>query len=237
MSFMNLEIKAQELQYFLIPGENPPRNAQEIYTEAFRCWRFVWSQAFKELDGIDQLFSDDFTRQTAIGCIFIQSKCIALAGYHAIDFRFPTTPFDSWFKVWPDGVQAALTREGSKVMIATNVTVDSDFRGKCVEGVGIKDLICSMMIKSLLSSDADVMAGTMRCNRGMQKVAQRLGGTTLLTGVALHGVEVELVGFYRRKILSENLFVSDSIVEFLWKNRKEFTKSQMRYPEDEWVAA
>jgi hypothetical protein len=54
-----------------------------------------------------------------------------------------------------------------------------------------------LAVRRFQESDAQVMLGTMRNNRGMNGHAYRLGARSLLTNVLAHNVPVDLVLFER----------------------------------------
>ena len=213
-------MQLRDLVYHLIPGENPSSRAKGIYEAAYRCWSRVWSATFRELDGSPLLFSDDFTRQSQIGAIMSGDRCLAMALLHWVDFSLPTARADSCFKIWSEESIVALTQDGPSILAGTYLGVDPEFRGDLGGGMFLKDLVLGLVIKSLLESGADALAGTMRCNRGMDRSAYEHGATPIQKGV-LHGVEVELVAFYRRKLSQPGIWVPDVRVESLWRGRNE----------------
>jgi hypothetical protein len=185
----------------------------------------VWSQTFEELDGNPTLYSDDFSRQTIVGCLRTEFECVALGFFHFVDFNFDAAGFDSYFKVWPETALAALVRDGKKVVVGSNITVAPEHRGDLGNGLQLKNLLLGLMVKTLLESDQDVMTGTMRCNRGMHNSAYQFGATRLDAGILHHGVEVDLVAFYRRQIAEEKILQDDLAVERLWRSRLDFREA------------
>jgi len=79
--------------------------------------------------------------------------------------------------------------------------------------------LLSLAVRRFLASTADVMAGTMRNDRGMNHIAYRLGAR-LITQSKMHGVDVDLVAF-DRAVLEEELQHQDPAVRKLWKTRRE----------------
>jgi hypothetical protein len=209
-----------ELRYVLIPGENPSGEISDVYRAAYRCWSKVWSDTFLELEGDSRIFSDDFTRQTEIGAIMAGDRCIAMGFLHAVDFRLPTARHDSYFKVWSDEAIASLIKDGPEILVASHLTVDAGSRGDLGNGLYLKDLIVGLVVKSLLASRADAMTGTMRCNRGAQRSAYQYGATAIQKGVIHHGVEVDIVAFYRRHLATPGTLTTDLRVEVLWRGRE-----------------
>jgi hypothetical protein len=59
-------------------------------------------------------------------------------------------------------------------------------------------LLLALAVERFLLSDADVLVGTMRNDRGMDDLGYRLGFRPLAHNVFFHGRDVDLVAFYRR---------------------------------------
>lgn len=226
---MNNDLK--NWRYILLPGKNPEVNVAKEYAEAFQLWKNVWEKTFKELGESDPLYSDAFSRQTQVGCIFVHDQCIALSFFNDINFDEPTARYDSYFKVWPETAIEKLLKDGTQVTVGSNITVDPEFRGVLFGNVQLKNVILGLSVLRLLDLQFDVMTGTMRCNRGMEKAAYHVGARQLTKGAVIHGCEVDLVGFFRREILSKSGGHYDLITERLWRDREIF-HSRMYTPED-----
>jgi hypothetical protein len=215
-----MDLVVNDLSYVLFPGGNPQPAWIDFYKKSFQTWHSVWSETFLELDGNAKVFSDDFTRQSLIGAIMAKNRCVGLGFFNLLDFRLPTSRYDSYFKVWPDSAIEKLLEHGPSVVVGSNITVPSEYRGDLGHGVRVKTLILGLMVKTLCHLKADVMTGTMRCNRGMHTSAYQFGGSPIQSGVVHHGVEVDLVAFYRRQ-LTERGEGTDLAIEALWRNRLE----------------
>jgi len=228
-----MKISASELRYVLFPGSDPKVSWFSDYKEAYRLWKSTWSATLQELDGNGTVYSDDFSRQTQVGSLFHDGRCVALGFFHLVDFRLTTARDDSYFKVWSDQAIDQLVSQGKNVMVGSNITVDPQMRGDLGQGVFLKNLLTGLMTKAFLESGADVMAGTMRKNKGMHDSAYQFGASPLLSGVIHHGVEVDLVAFYRRRVLafaSEN--PANLTVERLWENKITFTDNEENQKND-----
>ncbi len=218
-----MKTELNQLKYLVFPGENPQAEWEKAYIETYRVWRNVWSATFQDLDGDGTLCSDDMCRQTIIGSIMRENQCVGIGMLHRLDFRFPMARADSWFKSWPDSAIEKLIAEGSSVMVFSNVTVEPDYRGDLGNGLRLRNLISSMMSKTFLSTDADVMAGNARCDRGVNKACYLAGATHIQPSI-LHGVQVDMLAFYRSHLEKEHRFSFAD--ELLWKNRVVYSQSQ-----------
>lgn len=77
------------------------------------------------------------------------------------------------------------------------MTVHPDWRGR-VHGLSIKRLLMWLSIQRFLVSHANTLVGTMRNDRGMNKLVYELGFAPVVCGASSHGVEVDLVSYRRR---------------------------------------
>jgi hypothetical protein len=228
-----INMRIDELRCFQFPGEISLKSSTEakaVYAASYACWKKVWLATFKELDGAQRIFSDDFTRQTKISAILYGERCVALGFLRSIDFTYPTSPEDSYFKVWSDDALAKLVEDGKSVLVASNLTVDPDYRGDVGGGIHLKNLVVGLVTKNLIHSSHDVMTGTMRCDRGAHRSAYLYGATPIQAGVTHHGVDVDLVGFYRRRIEKESTQI-DLFVERLWKSRTDLNLKDLSFEE------
>ena len=185
----------EALTYHLLrPAAAGPADVP-LLGEAYRCWADVWQETFAELENRRDVPSDDFTRQDEVGALFHNFECIALSFYRWIDLSNPMYRDDSYFSVWPEEVRDAACARGSRICVSSNFTIGAPWRRAA--GCSLKDVLGAVVVERFLLSDADTLVGTMRADRGMSKLTDRLGFRRLLGGVIHHGVEVDLVAFYR----------------------------------------
>jgi hypothetical protein len=218
-----MKVELSELKYIIFPGEAPQAEWHSEYNDTYRVWKNVWSTTFQELDGNGTVFSDDMSRQTFIGSIMRNDRCVGIGMLHELNFHLPSARDDSWFKSWPDSAIKKLISEGLRVLVFSNVTVDPDYRGDLGNGIRLRNLIAGMMTKTFLTTNADVMAGNARCDRGVNHACY-LAGATHLQQSRLHGVEVDMLAFYRKKI--ENVHQFSFAEEALWRRRTVYPKVQ-----------
>ncbi len=163
---------------------------------AYATWRHVWTETLGELDGAERVFSDDFTRQDELGVLFHDDACVGMTAFRWVDFSARPAQEDSYFAPWPASARTALLGVGRRVCIGSYLTVGAAWRG--MRGpIRAKELLLALAVERFLSSDADVMAGTLRNDRGMNDLAYRLGARALARDVRHHGVAVDLVVFQR----------------------------------------
>jgi hypothetical protein len=212
-----------ELEYVVLPGRLPPRAYVKQYDAAFQLWNDIWSATFKELDGAEALFSDDFTRQDEVGAIFRGQECWALSFFRYVDLSRPADVTDTYFKVWPEAALKVLREEGNLAFVGSNITLAPAARDRTLP-VATKDLLMSLLIKNFLASEARVMTGTMRNDKGMGSCAYRHKATPILQNHVHHGVSVDLVRFQRKGVGPTGIASVDEASEILWKRHVRATQ-------------
>ena len=220
------ELELKKLRYYLFSGEGVPTEHQEIYDKCYALWKKVWTQTLIDLKSPQKLFSDGFTRQTKIGCLFYEDKCIAMSSFRDVDFSFQAQREDSLLNAWNPEAFELLLADGPRVCIATYLTVDPDYRGNIAPDLTAKLLIVLLCSKYIVNSDCDVMTGTMRCNRGTDKSAYT-SGARFIQKAEMYGVEVDLVGFFKKEIIKSQEQHSHLWSESLWKNKVELPLPQV----------
>jgi hypothetical protein len=189
-------LRSEALTYHLLRPQQAGPADIPLLGEAYRCWSEVWKQTLEELDHLNHVPSDDFTRQDVIGAIFHEWECIGMTSFRWVDLANPVYKDDSYFSAWPRPCENAVCAAGTRVCIGSNLTVAAPWRH--ANGGSVKEILLALAVDRFLRSDADVLAGTMRNDRGMNALGYRMGFEQLAHDVTHHGVSVDLVAFYRR---------------------------------------
>jgi hypothetical protein len=155
----------------------------------------VWTQTFAELEGLERLASDDFTRQDEIGALFHDWECVGMTFFRWVDLQNPIFKDDSYFKPWSAEALAKATSRGTRVCISSHFTVATQWRS--ARGCSLKDVLGALIVERFLRSDCDTLVGTMRNDRGMNKFTYRFGAKPVEKNALHHGVPVDLIAFYR----------------------------------------
>lgn len=209
------KVKSYSLE--IIPVKNTPLIQKDRYIAAYKMWKTIWSSTLLELEGLQHLPSDDFTRQDHIAAIFEGPICRAITLHRIVDLSNISHRDDSYFKVWPPEAIQALQRDSSSVLICSYLAVDPDARSRKL-GFSLKDLMVSINSRFLIESPASVFAGITRNDRGMNTTCENLGATVLSSNLSLHGVEVDLVAFYKKEITAVSTPYSKAC-DYLWRTR------------------
>ncbi|HEY4012270.1 MAG TPA: hypothetical protein VGM06_02945 [Polyangiaceae bacterium] len=202
------------LSYHLLRPTNVGAGDIPLLGEAYRCWSEVWTQTFAELDDADSLASDDFTRQSEIAALFHEWECVGTTSLRFIDVSNAIFRDDSYFNVWPEQVLAAASAHGPRICIASSFTVSPRWRR--ARGARIRDVLGALAVERFLRSDADALIGTVRNDVGMNAFTYKLGCHALARKLTLHGVDVDLIVFFRHSSARPPLeAIAEGIVQAL----------------------
>lgn len=185
------------------------------YCSAYKMWQEVWSDTFKQLEGKETIFSDDWTRQTVIHCLFYKEQCFASCFHRYVDFGNPATNADSYFQAWPQEAIEKLVSTGTDIDVCSNFTIHPMAR-KGKFDFSVKEVLVGLSIKELQNSKCHSMTGTMRVDKGMHKATYEVGAEVLRPNVIYHNVPVDLVAFRKDKSLVDHSRPSGLIIEELW---------------------
>lgn len=188
-----------ELSLWQVPGMNPTRDLRDKYNAIYDHWRAVWGPTFSELDGSETLYSDEFTRQDYIIGLFLKSECIAAICYRKCDLSLPATRKDSYFKIWPEDAIGALADAGPVSIIGSQISVAQEARQLQFNNWKVKTILSFVFLFQMEKIKADAITGTMRADKGMHDLFYGLGALPLKKDCFIHGVPVDLVGFFPKR--------------------------------------
>ncbi|MBX2986968.1 MAG: hypothetical protein KF802_03635 [Bdellovibrionaceae bacterium] len=206
----------------VLPGSNPDESVRPYYERAYTHWESVWGATFQELDGKSRIFSDNFTRQHEIHALFEDLNCVAMCGLRYYDFRTTTPRKDSYFEAWSEDALDQLVRYGKRVVIASNLSIDPNRRGREATGgqYNLKDLIIATTLRRIGELEIDAMTGTMRVDKNMQGLIYQAGGVPIQREVIYHNVPVDLLAVHplrKKPLLPSGL---DEMTQELWDNAR-----------------
>jgi hypothetical protein len=182
-----------------LPGVNPPSHLKTEYKNAYELWHRVWSSTFEELKGVSRLYSDDFTRQEDVICLFEGSKCLFTIFFRKADITNPAIRNDSYFASWDEASLDALARDSSETIIYSYITVNEEAR-RGYRGLPLKKLIVAAGVQYFLESGGSSMTATSRNGKGINKVVEQYGATPIKLDQTMHGVPVDIAIFYKKEV-------------------------------------
>lgn len=217
---MSLELDTKKLSFMVFPTRFPEPVYLKEYQQAYQCWRSVWNQALKEeMNVMDDLYSDNFSRQSLVAVLFYDNQPASLVTLNYCDLNDPVSLDDSYFKVWPELAMRKVKKEGSKILISGNLTVNFNFRRKAY-GVCWKKLIFSFLVRYLKSSPFDAVLGTPRLERSVEKACYQTGAHSIHKDLpyTIEGQRIDLISWHRNL----NVAIIDpeiwSLVNYVWNN-------------------
>lgn len=193
-----------------------------LYERCFSLWKEVWLPTLKELDGIQTLYSDGFTRQDFICALEVQGQLVGLCCFKRMNLKLVTHREDSWFAPWPQPILRELAAEYANALVPSWLTVSADFRRSAgYQGINVALILSELIGLNCLELNMDIAFGTPRKDRSVNRLVSQAGAQCLLSDVIHHGVPVDLVAFYPEKLRDHQFSVEAQII---WKNR-----SDLRY--------
>jgi len=195
-------VRAEEIEYRLL---NPRGPASAPLSAAYAVWHEVWLSTLRELDGLKQLGSDEFTRQDEVGVIMHGEECVSVTGIRWLDLSQRMFMEDSYFSTWPSHCLDAL--RGRAVGVSSNTVLALDWRGGRIEPtsdsaipMAIKEATISLSLRRFMDSSAELFVGVARNNRSMERVANDLGGRRI-GQIRLHGEDSDIMCWSRKDLL------------------------------------
>jgi hypothetical protein len=189
-------IRPEALSYHrLALSEMGPLDAA-LLGKAYECWSSVWHDTLYELDHVENVPSDEFTRQDEIGALFHEFDCVGLSCLRWLNLENPIFRDDSYFKVWSPEALRTASEFGSEACILSNLTVAPAYRR--VSDINVAETLLGLAIDRFEHSRADVLIGTPRADRRVNKLAYRIGFCPIAPDVTHHGVKIDIVGYYRK---------------------------------------
>lgn len=151
---------------------------EEYYQLAYESWKEVWQDVQKnEMNSpLLESYSDDFTRQDHIICLFENKNCIAVAFMREINPRLKCLTEDSSFRFWPKELMSFLAETQCKIILATSFTITKPYRRGVIEW---KTLFLGLYLDYFSTLDAALMVTAARKIKSNQKLCYQLGGEVL----------------------------------------------------------
>ncbi|MBX3022321.1 MAG: hypothetical protein KF799_11665 [Bdellovibrionales bacterium] len=215
-----ISLDERRLKLAMLPLNFRDRQYSSLYRQAMSCWEQVWGDLFLRHNVEHPLFLDQLFRQDEAACIYSGERCAALILFRTYDFEFIDYRHDSYFKEWNEGDLEVLLRHGKKVFATTYLTVHPDFRSFNDE-LKFKEVLLNLMIKRFKDSDADVISGVTRRDRGIHDESYKLGARLVRENVPYLGgrFNIDLVAFYKHEVNESQNPTVREICDRLWASK------------------
>lgn len=217
----------RKLRFVVMPTRFYPAEAHDDYQKAYNCWKEVWSYTFQEEMNLKEtLFSDNFTRHTHLMCLFFGDEPLGVCTSNSFDLSLKQDLDDSYFRVFPPDVMEKLKAESRLAITCCNATIGFEFR-KNKLGIPALDLLFGMMIHYLKSTPADVLLGTARLEKGVNKVCYRTEATCLGANVpyTIPGRFIDLIGWYANLDMTKWDPHLLDVTSYVWNKKTTIIKS------------
>lgn len=190
------------LRFYVFNPRDPHPFAQDVVSKSYDMWRGVWVAALNELEGETDLKSDDFTRQQDVGVLFQDGVAVGSVFFSNVDLKLPMWRKDSYFSAWPEQTMIDLGGVYPSVLVCSYFTLSAAFR-RGTRGFNGKQLLAALAVEHFFNTTSPAMVGTMRVNRGMHMLCYDLHATPVVTGLQMHGVEVDLILFDQKRLQAD----------------------------------
>jgi hypothetical protein len=224
-----LQTSLEELQLVIMPCREPlDPQIHDSYNSAYQLWHKVWSETLNELDGVNKLFSNEFTRNDFVMAILSNKKAISLACYTAVDLKLDTRKNDSWFECWPKELLDDPARRPGLGVFASWFTVASEFRKRQSHSeINIAQIMVEGFGKIVLEDGYNVGFGTSRNNRGVNKMLYNIGATKHGEAIS-HGCDVDLILIEPSHVNRNQTHYSKEF-KHLWERRIDYRRIENEY--------
>ncbi len=222
-------LTSKNFQLVMLPFSSPDSAHSPYYHRAVDCWHEVWQKLFAQHKVDEPLFLDDLLRQDEAACIFTPTACVGMILFRTVDFSVLNFRKDSYFKDWTEEDIARLLKSGKRAFLATFLTVHPDFRNFSPD-FKFKEVLLDIMVKRFLHSDADVISGITRRDRGIHDESYKLGASLIHENVDyMDGrFQVDLVAFYRGEATESPNPKVREISDAIWVNRLDLSRRPQR---------
>lgn len=222
------ELDKRRLRFLVSPTRFFNHAISQDIEKAYQCWRETWGHAFqKEMNQTDHLYSDNFTRQSKVAVIFHGEHPLGVCTLNTFDLRLKQDLDDSYFKVWPDHVLDELKKDMNLVMSCCNASIDFKYRKNQLGFSGI-DLLFSMIILYMKSTDIEGILGTARVQKKVPEACQRTAATFYAHNepYTIPGQFIDLICWKRG--LDVELWDPEmrELAEFIWKRSSNIYHSE-----------
>ncbi len=223
--------KSLKFNLVMLPFQPIRSEGLAYYTPVTKCWQQVWKDLYQKMDIPKSLPLDQLLRHDEGACIFLESQCIGMILFRTLDFKILNFADDSYFKEWRSEDIAKLLQHGSRAFLATYLTVHPEFRNFSPE-VKFKEILLDLMVKRFKDSNADVISGITRRDRGIHDESYKLGATLIRQNVEyMDGrFRVDLVAFYRDQACESSNLKVRQISDQLWSDRLDITRMPLDTP-------
>ncbi|MDB5036698.1 MAG: hypothetical protein JWQ35_226 [Bacteriovoracaceae bacterium] len=211
------------VQYRIFEGRRSANAYTQSQNALYQTWKLGWDSTFQELRSDSIAQSPDFLRQTLVAGLFIgEQKVIGLQAYSFFNVHLEAHLEHPYFRTYPSAVLDALKSRGAhQFMTMEYLYVDPNWR-RSIIGISMADVICSLGLKIFSNSANDAVISITRNERKVNQMLYDKGAECLAKDLQLHNVTVDIIGFFKNKIL-ETSSEEANLAKKLWEERLDTT--------------
>lgn len=195
----------KDFRLHIINGQGPLKGQEFIYESAFTHWHQVWTETFFELNQDPVTFSDNFTRQNEILCLFQNNLCVAAICHRFVNLANPALRYDSYFKDWPSKLTAEICKIDQEIVIGNQISVEKNFR-TLSDGTITKDLLVRLSLQHLARTEKTKIISTVRKDKSLDQLFANYGADFLNPEIKTHNAPVALIQFDLNKVRNRDFF-------------------------------
>lgn len=202
-------------------GKDGFEGESETLFKAYGLWKRIWLHTFQELEGIKNIYSDDFLRQDEAFAIFYRDECIGITMHSFVDLDNPIQRDLKYFKAYPPGSLEAIRNKGIRhVLISNQTAVDHEFR-KSLTGMAFGDILIGLSVRRLVESRLDAFIAYTNNSKKVQEICYRFGAKPIVKGHSQHNVEVDIVCLERQMATESSQREVNLVIDHLWSSQSQ----------------
>ncbi len=217
---MMSDFDKRRLRFIVTPTRFYPDSVAQDVVKAYECWKQVWGHAFAEEMNVNEvLHSDHFTRKSHLAVLFHGEVPLGVCTSNVLDLSIPQDRDDSYFKVFPTDIYHQFLVQSPLIITCCNATINFEYRKNRLGLPGL-DLLFGMMIRYLKSSPAEMIVGTARLQKGVEKVCYRTAATCLAKDLpyTIPGQRIDLVAWKKELDMSSWSPELLDVTGFVWEH-------------------
>lgn len=217
--------------YLIMPGKLINQSLYEPYIEMYTLWNSIWLETFRELDGINKLYSDDLLRQDAVHTLFCEGKAIGLVTTTQMDISLSAHLNHSYFMNYPEYVMSSLRANNNLVTVVGFLTVHPEWRKNKSE-INVAETLMGLSMKYFLSTRSSAMISISRPDRKTNEICNKYGAICIDNKNKVHNVPVEFVVFYKNHVKQNPHAETAKNISDLWLKRNDLSENNFPAPKE-----
>ena len=206
-------------QYVLIPRQTADIDLIGLQNQVYRSWFAEWQKVFSSNSRDFKPSADDFLRQDMMAVILSGEKIV---GFHFYSFfnllRLEMSEHSYFDQIEKSSFENLRIKNLANVMSMEYLTVLPDFRKK-EAFFPWGEILISLGLKVLNSSEGQVAFGTPRSDVKVNKMGEKLGFQTLQSAILKYDYKCEVMYYPRGNDSVHPEAIVENQISTLWKNR------------------